>query len=181
MQRSASSKIEFCRSVFFWPSACARCAVIIESLVPMIAMSRFQKFDVNLGSRSLMMTFGNPWWWTTTSKNSLAICGASVFVCIAAYLGRFVSLSTTVIMPSKPLDTGGTDIKFIETTSQQSFRTGMGISLPFFFSVIVFHRAQVPQLKTYLRTSFYKFVQQYHCAKFSCVWHIPGCAAVFPS
>ena len=60
-------------------------------------------------------------WHTVVSndniKKSLAKCGASVFVCVGAYLGRFDSLSTAVMMASNPLETGSPVIKSIETTS----------------------------------------------------------------
>ncbi|GMF27815.1 unnamed protein product [Phytophthora fragariaefolia] len=117
---------------------------------------------MNFESRSLMMTFGNPWCLTTASKNTLAVSFASAVEYVGAYAAGLDGLSTATSIASNPSDTGKPVIKSIDTTSQHSFGTGIGISSPFFFWLLDFHRAQVSHVRTYSLTSRSIVDQQYH-------------------
>ena len=80
-------------------------------------------------------------------------CGVYL-ACVGMYRARLDNLSTAVIIESYPFETGGPTIKSIDTISQHSCGTGMGMSLPMCLRLLDFHLMHVSHVDTYSITPF---------------------------
>ena len=130
--------------------------MLILSSVPNFFQSARQKRRVNFGSLSEMMFFCIPWCFTTLSKynqpTSCAVAVSRVGTKCAIAVSRvgtkcaiLLTLSTTTMMESNPLDSRRWVIKSIETLSQHLVGMGNGLNIllhviPQVWPIIILHQ-----------------------------------------
>ena len=128
-------------------------------LRPNFFQSARQKRLVNFGSLSELMFFYIPWCFTTLSKYNRPISCAVAVSRVGTKCAILLTLSTTTMMESNPLDSGRWVMKSIETLFQHLVGMGNGLNNPASLRNWVLFCWQVTHDFTYCSTLSRKFGQ----------------------
>ena len=125
-RRSSVERLRFTTSVC--PSVCGWAAEENLSLIPSFAINIFQRYLVNLTSRSDTMVCGRPCSRTISLKNKVAMCEASFVLEHGIKCAILEKRSTTTNMESCPfLDLGSPSTKSMLISDHGAIGIGKGV------------------------------------------------------